>query len=386
MVAGMMTAAAVAETLPGWGYALLVAGIVLLIVLIVALICFALRDRLIAGVTYSREFSEEGVYEGEYVIMTETVTNPSFLPVFFLDVESYFYNGIRLESVPFQPRQAMQYFQSRFHLWPFMQIRRRHKVLCAQRGFYQLETVDVFYSKRVRYISAPAEIYVYPKVVPIGEMPNPISASQGDSITARRLIFDPFSVNGIRKYQFGDPFSTINFKATARSGAMGIDAIRVNSRDYCSSRTVMVYLNYQVSVEKPIPTHIYEPMMERGLSHAAALMREAFYGGYRAGFSSNATLVSGENRIYFPIEGGEAHLTEILKDMAKVRISTGISFTAMLSEQLRDGMTETEIFLLTPELTDEAAAILDRYRVQGNTVHVIPLGGGEVYGDEEVDS
>ena len=61
MVAGMMTAAAVAETLPGWGYALLVVGIVLLIVLIVALICFALRDRLIAGVTYSREFSEEGV-------------------------------------------------------------------------------------------------------------------------------------------------------------------------------------------------------------------------------------------------------------------------------------------------------------------------------------
>ena len=32
------------------------------------------------------------------------------------------------------------------------------------------------------------------------------------------------------------------------------------------------------------------------------------------------------------------------------------------------------------------AAILDRYRVQGNTVHVIPLGGGEAYGDEEVDS
>lgn len=386
MVKGLITAAALAESLPGWGYVLLSAGLVLLAVLIVALICFALRDRLIAGVTYSREFSEEGVYEGEYVIMTETVTNPSFLPVFFLDVESYFYNGIRLQSVHFDSRQAMQYFQSRFHLWPFMQIRRRHKVLCAQRGFYQLETVDVFYSKRVRYISAPAQLYVYPKVIPIGEIPDPISSHQGDSITARRLIFDPFSVNGIRKYQFGDPFSTINFKATARSGSVGIDAIRVNSRDYCSSRTVMVYLNYQLSVDKPIPTHLYEPMMERGLSHAAALMREAFYSGYRAGFSANATLVSGENRICFPIEGGEGHLTEILKEMAKVRISTGISLTAMLSEQLRDGMTETEIFLLTPELTDEAATILDRYRLQGNTVHVILLGGGEVYGDEDVAS
>ncbi len=381
-----MTLAAVAGAFPPWGYALFIAAGILLLFLFLVLLCFFLRDRLIAGVTYTREFSEEGVYEGEYVVMTETVANPSFLPVFFLDVESYFYNGLRLEDVPFQPRQAMQYFGSRFHLLPYMQIRRRHKVLCAERGFYQLETVDVFYNKRVRYIAAPASLYVYPKVIPIEEMPNPISASQGDSITARRLIFDPFSVNGIRSYQFGDPFNTINFKATAKSGVLGIEGIRVNSRDYCSSRTVMVFLNYQLSVDKPIPTHIYEPMMERGLSHAAALMREAFYNGYRAGFASNASLTSGEKGIYFPIEGGEAHLTEILKDMAKVRAAVGISFTALLAEPLREGMTETEVFLLTPELTEEAAAILDQYSLRGNTVHVIPLGGGEPSSDEEMVS
>jgi uncharacterized protein (DUF58 family) len=345
-----------------------------------------LRDRLIAAVTYTREFSEEGVYEGETVIMTETVTNPSFLPVFFLDVESYFYNGMRPESIVFEPRKAMQYFASRFHLWPYMQIKRRHTILCTERGYYQLETVDVFYSKRVRYIQAPASLYVYPKVVPVEEIPNPISSEQGDSITARRLIFDPFSVNGIRRYEFGDPFSAINFKATARSGILGIDGIRVNSRDYCSGRTVMVFLNYQLSSDKPIPGHIYDPMMERGLSHAAALIREAFYRGYRAGLACNASLMTGEDRIYYPIEGGDAHLTEILKDMAKVRSSVGISFHAMLSEPLKGDLTETEIFVLTPELTEEAAALLDQYSRQGNTVHVILLGGGVAHTDEELDS
>lgn len=64
MVAGMMTAAAVAEELPAWGYALLVAGIILLVVLIVALICFALRDRLIAGVTYSVSFPRRACTRG----------------------------------------------------------------------------------------------------------------------------------------------------------------------------------------------------------------------------------------------------------------------------------------------------------------------------------
>ena len=78
-----MTVAAVsAGSLPAWGIALLIAAGVLLLLLLLFLLCFFLRDRLIAGVTYTREFSEEGVYEGEYVIMTETVTNPSFLPVF----------------------------------------------------------------------------------------------------------------------------------------------------------------------------------------------------------------------------------------------------------------------------------------------------------------
>ncbi|MBQ4064741.1 MAG: hypothetical protein IJD10_01430, partial [Clostridia bacterium] len=148
---------------------------------------------------------------------------------------------------------------------------------------------------------------------------------------------------------------------------------------------VMVFLNYQLSVDKPIPAHVYEPMMERGLSHGAALMREAFYSGYRAGFACNASLMSGEKRIYFPIEGGEAHLTEILKDMAKVRSVVGISLAAMLTDPLKEGMTETEIFLLTPELTEEAAAILDQYSIRGNTVHVIPLAGGG-NNDEEMVS
>ncbi len=382
----MITAAVAARSLPGWGIALLIAAGILLLILLLILLCYALRDRLIAAVTYTREFSEEGVYEGETVIMTETVTNPSFLPVFFLDVESYFYNGMRPENIVFEPRNAMQYFASRFHLWPYMQIKRRHTILCAERGFYQLETVDVFYSKRVRYLSAPASLYVYPKVVPVEEIPNPISAEQGDSITARRLIFDPFSVNGIRRYQFGDPFSAINFKATARSGILGIDGIRVNSRDYCSGRTVMVFLNYQLSSDKPIPGHIYEPMMERGLSHAAALMRESFYHGYRAGFACNATLMTGETHVDYPVDGGDNHLTDILRDMAKVRPVVGSSFLSLLGEPLKAGMTETEIFLLTPELTEEAAAILDRYTAQGNTVHVILLGGGEKVCGEDMDS
>lgn len=368
----MMTYALTA-VIPGWGIALIVLALVVLLLVVVS---FLMRDRLIANLQYERVFSEEGVCEGEYVTMTETIANPSFLPVFFIDVEAYIYNGLRMEGLEYNPREPMQYFRSRFHLFPFMQIRRHHKVRCAVRGRYQLETVDVFYHRRVRYIQAPAKIYVYPAVIPVDEPSSPISTRQGDSISSRRLITDPFSYSGIRDYQVGDPFSSINFKATARSGGLGVTGIRVNQRDYSSSRTVLVCLNFQLSDDKPIPGEIYNRMMETGLSYAAALIREALYGGYQAGFAANCMTLDGDRFVYFPVDGGEPHLNEILKTMSIVRTAVGASFVGILSEQLKEGMTDTELYVLTPVMSDEAAELLERFASQGNVVHRVDLRGG----------
>lgn len=377
MVAAMRSFALVAF-LPPWTVALIV---ILLIVLVLLLLSFLLRDRLIAGLQYTREFSEEGVCQGEYVTLTETIVNPSFLPVFFVDVESNIYAGLRLDGVAYNPREPMQYVRSRFHLLPFMQVKRRHKVHCAVRGYYSLETVDISYNRRVRYLPALAKIYVYPAVVPVNETPSPISIRQGDSITLRRLITDPFSYSGIRPYRIGDPFASINFKATARSGILGIEGLRVNNREYSSSRTVLVCLNFQLSEEKPMPGRIYEAMMETGLSYAAALIRDALYLGYQAGYVSNGMTFDGDPLVYFPIDGGEPHLHEILRKMALTRLAVGASFTAILAEQMREGLTDTELYVLTPAMSEEAVALLEIFAERGNTVHLVDLRGGKI--DEE---
>ena len=339
-------------------------------------LCFFLRDRLIAGLRYSREFSEEGVCQGERVTLTETIVNPSFLPVFFVTVEAYVYHGLRMEGIEENPREPMQYVTSRFHLLPRMQIKRRHTVTCTKRGYYALETVDIYYNRRVRYLSAPTDLYVYPAVVPVSEQPMPLSTRQGDSITLRRLITDPFSYSGIRPYRIGDPFSSINFKATARSGILGLDGLRVNQRDASSSRTVLVCLNFQLPEEEKIPGDLFERMMERGLSYAAALIRDALYLGYRAGYAANAMTLDGDRLVHFPIDGGEHHLREILQKMAQTRLSVGASFTAILAEQLSEGLRDTELYVLTPFLTEEAGALLEAFSDQGNTVHCIDLKGG----------
>lgn len=346
---------------------------VLIILFIFVLIFLKIRDYLMQKIVYQREFTYSGAYEGETTTLIETVYNPTPFPIFFVNIEGYIYNGLPMEQYEIDPRRAMQYYVSRFHLMPFMQIKRRHNIKCAKRGYYKLETVDIYYNKKTRYIEAPADFYVYPRIVPLGDLNEPNCFRQGESFTRRWLIKDPFSLNGIRDYHFGDSFNSINFKATARSGGLNLSAFKVNNRDFCSSRTFMVYLNFQTDAEIPISSSSFEAMMELGLSFSSAIIRDAAYNGYRAGFAANCCVITGEEQIRFPIQSGEAHLEEILREMAKVRHKVGISFYNILDHDIKSGLNDTEIYIITPyvnDTMDEQIAYLKRF---GNNITLLRL-------------
>lgn len=348
---------------------------VLAVLLIIYLIYYIFRDKLIANLAYSRSFAEKGSYEGDEIIMTETLYNRSFLPLFFIKIEYYVYNDLQYDDYPYDKDHAMQYTLSKFFIiLPFMQIKRKHTIRLLKRGYYTLDTINLLYSKRERTIHAPAEVYVYPKMVGIDELPIPSSSMQGDAFSRQWLIRDPFSVSGIREYRFGDPFNTINFKATARSGSLGVNGIRVNNRDFCSNRNFMIYLNFQMNPEAPMPFKSYEKLMEKGLSYAAALLREAFNFGYRAGFAANCPLITGENHMRFPMTQGVLNYTDILMQMAKVRAAEGISFVALVGNDALGGLCDSEVFILTTYINERIDQTVDTLHKFGNNVSIVMLG------------
>ena len=331
-----------------------------------------LRAKMIERIVYSREFSELGAYEGEHLLLTETVYNPTPIPLFSVNIEGYIYNGIRMAECAQDPKKAMQYFYSRFNLMPFQQIKREHDVICGARGYYKLETVDIYHDRQTTYLDAPAELYIYPRIVPLPERVDPLNTNQGDFTTRRHLISDPFTFNGIRGYAPGDSMNTINFKATARSGISDISSIRVNSREFCSNRTFMVYLNFQLSGEA-LATAAYNSMMELGLSFASDIIREAAYNGFKAGFAANATTIDGDEYLRYPLASGELHLTEILRSMARIRLRSGVSFSSLIEEDLAAGISGTEIYILTPATDEHLDELTARLREAGNAVLCIPL-------------
>ena len=135
----------------------------------------------------------------------------------------------------------------------------------------------------------------------------------------------------------------------------------------------MVYLNFQTSVGETIATPTYNKMMELGMSYASDMIREAAYNGHRAGFASNPVTVDGEDALRFPIESGDAHLVEILKQLAKVRNRAGISFHSIIEQDIKNGLSETEIYVLTPFIDADMERLFYSLRMLENTVCVVNL-------------
>ena len=113
--------------------------------------------------------------------------------------------------------------------------------------------------------------------------------------------------------------------------------------------------------------------MELGLSFASDIIREAAYNGHRAGFATNAATIDGDGYIRYPLSGGELHLTEILRSMARIRLRSGVSFASLIEEDLAAGITQTEVYILTPGTDENIDLLALRLREAGNSVLCVPL-------------
>jgi uncharacterized protein (DUF58 family) len=360
---------------PAAPWIFLVVGLVVLFFLLRALYR-KLRDKHLYQLTYERSFSQTGAYVDDEIELIEVVTNNGFFPLFHVDVYAYLYNELRLTGYDPPKKDGMQLFSGRFNLWPYMRIRRRHKVRLLRRGFYRLESAAIPTKDTEYYLSCPAEIYVYPKPVPIEQLNNASGRMQGNERAVRQLFSDPFSISGVRDYRFGDPLTTINFKVSARtwmcSGASS-SPLKVNAREFCANRRIMVFMDFHTERDCGFDGQAYLRRVEAGLSYSAAFIMEAIYGGFNAAFFCNCKLEDGGMSVKFPLSSGEDHMLAIFKAMATLRPADGVSYATLLEEVIEQGIGDCEIIsiVLCPSAkNDERLAMLGR---MGNGVHQLVL-------------
>lgn len=329
----------------------------------------ALRRWQISRLKYERYFSDPGVFEGDRADLYEKITNPTPFPLLMIDIEAYVYGELALEGYTGIHSGDMQYFISRFNLLPRKTVIRRRRITAKKRGVYELGTASVTVGGDPVYFESHAKLYVYPRFSNLKLQTLPKNSLSGDMQSQRRLLTDPFSISGIRDMAPGDPFNSINFKATARTGGQ---RIKVNERDFCSGRIFMIFLNLQQPPE-PIPGPRFEQLMEAALSYSASLVRSALKSGYRVGFAANCG-GEGKSPVCFLPSSRQDTLQKILCEMAAARLfECDMSFSALLS-RLLPSVKDADVFMLTAAVLPEYGAAINQYKRRNNNVTIIQTG------------
>ncbi len=320
------------------------------------------------GFSYRRALSRTEAYEGDRVELIEVIGNRS---LFFLP-------WVRLETrVPpafgFHTREEVEirgghYHKSVFTLLPYSQVTRRHHVVLGHRGHYRLHHASLTASDLLgmrlvsRELDAPAEIYVYPRLLPERDIMFPSSRAQGDISVRRWIQPDPFLVNGIRGYRAGDPERDIHWAATARVGEL-----QVKTHDFTSDPRLMVLINGQKTEDQWGSLMEYEQQrIEYAISLAASMCVYALRHGMEAGFAASMPLDEGEECACLLPGRGAGWEQTLLCAFAALQIRLLRSFPTFLEHLPR--LTGADIVILSCYDSPEIRERMRQLRLLGNSV------------------
>lgn len=278
-----------------------------------------------------------------------------------------------------------------------------YEVQFLQRGYYQIgpllaETGDVFgLHRRFRVLTEPHFALVMPKVLPLEGYSLSSRRPIGEIRLSHRLFEDPTRLAGVRPYQQGDPLNRIHWRATARAN-------QLQSRAYESScvagATFLLdfhALNFTGSTG--------EMSAELAIVTVASLANAVYLMGQQIGFVSNGrdasdrireegwradfltrkeafrrAAESKENTRLRPVvveaSKGEVQFTNILATLARLELTDGLDFAAMMRDAAPRIRRDTTAVAVLGDVSPETAAALGMLRRLGQPVTVLVVAQG----------
>jgi uncharacterized protein (DUF58 family) len=173
--------------------------------------------------------------------------------------------------------------------WSFQRVTRRYHLRSAARGLYTFGPLVLTSSDPLGWLKRQAvlplrdTLLVYPLIVPIEALGQPLPALFGGGATPFRLFEDPLRVMGTRDYVPGDDPRRIHWKATARSGTL-----QSKVYEYQNQQCVLVLLD--TGDEATALMKVSREMQEFAISTAASLTMAALNNGYQVGALINCAL------------------------------------------------------------------------------------------------
>lgn len=321
----------------------------LVLPMLVLLQTFLYKKFLLKGMSYKRTLSDSAVFEGQKISMIEDIENNNFLPLAWMQAESKISPSLVFGAVKNMQTSQGGYHRSVFSIMPFYRIKRTHEVTCMHRGDYNVGNVTItsgdifgFVSKIVTY-NNESKLIVYPMPLPEDKMAECFHSLQGDVVVRRFINPDPFLVAGVRQYQNGDPMSSINWKATART-----NSLQVYKHDFSANSNILILFNIDSSSKQdPFPNERECEKLEYGIHFCAAVVQKAIKLGIATGFCSNGHFRDEAEIVNIVPRCSQSQLYTILEAMARLQLHRALSFYTMIKNIRASIPRDTDLLIIT---------------------------------------
>lgn len=308
-------------------------------------------------------FGQRHIFEGETGELKEIIENKKRLPLSMLKVkfktDRHLIFGNEKGS-----RTTDQYYRNDvFRIGGGERVTRTLKFKGGRRGYYTIDEVslvasDLFLlSQMVEDKPVKAALYVYPRPYDSAELRQSLIRLNGEMLSRRHLMEDPFEYRGIREYQPYDDMRSINWKATAKTGDL-----KVNQKNYTSLKSVRIFFNIQDDnvLRK-------EEAVEMSLRIVAALCLIFLRQGMQVACYGNGVDIVTHNPLSINARGGEGQMDAIYRALARIDTDSPVAdFTEEFEEFLLCRAQGTLTLFVSPNQYDDFVTLLLKYRDTGN--------------------
>lgn len=332
------------------------------------------RRRSLESVVFERTLDRGAVFSGDTVSLMLTLGNFKLLPLPWIRItsdipETFEMIGQKVHATKEKLNNDHAIITS---LRSYEKLTRIHEIRVPQRGYFvlrdvKLEAGDYYgFLKTAKQIHLPLALTVYPSIKPVDTLMFDPLKPGGDLPVKRWIHPDRMDVVGSREYTGNEPFSSIDWQATAKTGAL-----QVKQYGFNAVRSAMVFLD--------VRTHTRDwkykdrELIERGIEIAAGLTEQFYQEGVAFGFATNSKLVGDDPQSLLPVGHGLSQKMRVLEMLAHMSYYQKQDFSDFMRFNYRRLKPEDVIIYVTAYLNEESRAQLNYLSGKGFNCKVVFL-------------
>ena len=311
----------------------------------------------------SLSFGTNHIFEGEQGELREIIENRKRLPLSMLKVkfktDRHLIFGNEKGS-----RTTDQYYRNDvFRISGGERVTRTLRFTGGKRGYYTIDEISLvasdlfFLGQMVADQPVRAELYVYPKPYDSRRLRQSFVQLNGEMLTRRHLLEDPFEYRGIREYQPYDDMRSINWKATAKTGDF-----KVNQMGYTSLKSVRIFFNIQDdNILKK------EEAVEMSLRIVVSLCLHFLQQGMQISCYGNGVDILTHQPLSVDGKASEGQMDFIYRALARIDTAQPTAgFVETFEEKLFQESKGAYTCFVAPNQYEDFVALLDRYEETDN--------------------